>query len=168
MALLKWQDKRGFLHRVLSCKKATQKFPLSDIILFLWDYGWISVLCNFFMLTQGTIFSEWKMLTWIYSLSLWTILVAWLCIWPEQTTIISMPTKIQSIKSSSVNSLILRPVLRTVLGMDSVMLRMEQLTPWLQSVHHAVSFCPQVVVSVSAKQLKNVHQTLKDSVSLLS
>ena len=79
-----------------------------------------------------------------------------------------MPTKIQSIKSSSVNSLILRPVLRTVLGMDSVMLRMEQLTPWLQSVHHAVSFCPQVVVSVSAKQLKNVHQTLKDSVSLLS
>ena len=78
-----------------------------------------------------------------------------------------MPTKIQIIKSNSVNSLILRPVLRIVLGMDSVMLRMEQLTPWLQSVHHVVSFFPQVIVSVSAKQLKNVHQTLKDSVSLL-
>ena len=158
---------KGLLAESSFLQKAIQKFPLSDIILFLWDYGWIFVLCNFFMLTQGTIFSEWKMLTWIYSLSLWTILVAWLCIWPEQTTIISMPTKIQIIKSSSVNSLILRPVLRIVLGMDLVMLRMEQLTPWLQSVHHAVSFFPQVIVSVSAKQLKNVHQTLKDSVSLL-
>ena len=158
---------KGLLAESSFLQKAIQKFPLSDIILFLWDYGWIFVLCNFFMLTQGTIFSEWKMLTWIYSLSLWTILVAWLCIWPEQTTIISMPTKIQIIKSSSVNYLILRPVLRIVLGMDLVMLRMEQLTPWLQSVHHAVSFFPQVIVSVSAKQLKNVHQTLKDSVSLL-
>ena len=79
-----------------------------------------------------------------------------------------MPTKIQITKSSSVNSLILRPVFGIVLGTDSVTLKMEQLTSRLQSVHHAVSFFPQVVVTVSAKQLKNVHQTLKDSVSLLS
>ena len=37
---------------------------------------------------------------------------------------------------------------------------MQQLMSWLQFGHHAVSFSPLVAVIVSAKQLRNVHQTL--------
>ena len=54
----------------------------------------------------------------------------------------------------------LRPVPGIVQATDSVPPKMEQLMSWLQSGHHAVSFFPLVVVLVSAKQLRNVHQTL--------
>ena len=74
-----------------------------------------------------------------------------------------MPTK--NIMSISVNPILLRPVLGTVLAINSVLLKMEQLMSWLP--HHAVSFFPLVAVTVSVKQLKNVHQTL-ESVTLLS
>ena len=167
MALLKWQDKRDFLQIVLSCKKLLKSSHCQTSFYFYGIMGeYLSFVTSSCWLRAP--YSEWKMLTWIYRLSLWTILVFWLCIWPEQITIISMPTKVQIPKSSSINSLILRPVLRIVLGMDLLMLKMEQLTSWLQSVHHAVSFFPQVVITVSAKQPKNVRQTLEDSVSLLS
>ena len=62
----------------------------------------------------------------------------------------------------------LRPVLGIVLAIDSVLLKVEQLMSWLQSGHRAVSVFPLVAVTVSVKQHRNVHQTLKDSVLLLS
>lgn len=42
--------------------------------------------------------------------------------------------------SNGVNSMLLRPVLGTVLAMDSVLFKLEQLLSWLWSAHHAVSF----------------------------
>ena len=62
--------------------------------------------------------------------------------------------------SNNVNPILLRPVLGIVLAIDSVLLKMEQLMSWLQSGPHAVSFFPLGAVTVSVKQLRNVHQTL--------
>ena len=53
-----------------------------------------------------------------------------------------------------------RPVPGIVQAVDSVLLKMETLMSWLQSGHHAVSFLPLVVAVVSAKQLRDVPQTL--------
>ena len=78
-----------------------------------------------------------------------------------------MPTKIQIIMSTSVNPIHLRPVLEVVLAMDSVLLKVEQLMSWLQSDHHTVSFFSLVAIKVSIKQHRNLHQTLKDSVTLV-
>ena len=83
-------------------KGAAQKSPLSDIMPFLWDQGQRSIFCSI-MLTQETIFLEWKRLTWVCSTSLVTVLVVCLHIWAEQATVILKPTKIQIIMSSSVN-----------------------------------------------------------------
>ena len=105
---------------------------------------------------------------WVCSISLLTILVARLRTWAEQATINLMPTNIQIIMKNSVNPILLSPVLGTVLAIDSVLLKVEQLMSWLESGHHAVSFFPLVAVTVSVKQLRNVHQTLKDSLTLLS
>ena len=60
---------------------------------------------------------------------------------------------------NSVNPILLRPVLGIVLAIDSVLLKMEQFILWLQSVHHADGFFPLMAVTVSVKQLRNVHQT---------
>ena len=65
------------------------------------------------------------MLTWVCSISLLTVVVAHFHTGAEQATIILMPTKIQIIFSSSVNPILLRSVLGTVLAIDSVMLKME-------------------------------------------
>ena len=43
--------------------------------------------------------------------------------------------------------------------MDSVLLQMEEFMVWLQSAHHAVSFLSLVSVTVSVRQLGNVHWT---------
>ena len=80
-----------------------------------------------------------------------TVLVACLHIREEQTAIILVPTKMWITMSTSVSPILLRPVLRTVLTMDSVLLKMEQPMSWLQSGHHAVRFFPLVVVSVFVK-----------------
>ena len=48
-----------------------------------------------------------------------------------------MSTKILHIISSSVNPLLLRPVLGVVLAIE--LLKMEQFMSWLQSVHYADS-----------------------------
>lgn len=61
--------------------------------------------------------------------------------------------------SNNVNLILLRPVLGTVLAIDSVLLKMEQLMPWIQSGYHAVSFFSMVAVIGSVKQLRNVCQT---------
>ena len=70
--------------------------------------------------------------------------------------------------SNSVNPILLRPAHGIVLAIDSVLLKTEQLMSWLQSGHHAISFSPLVAVTVSVKQLRKVHWTLKESVTLLS
>ena len=103
------------------------------------------------------------MLTWVCSLSVLTLSAACLHIWVEQAIIILMPQKIQIIMSSSINPILLRPVLGTVLARDSVLLKIEQLMSRLLSGHHAVSFFPVMTVTESGKQLM-----LKDSVTLLS
>ena len=54
----------------------------------------------------------------------------------------------------------LKPAPGIVQATDSVLLKMEQLMSWLQSGHHTVSFFPLVAILVSARQLRNVHQTL--------
>ena len=53
--------------------------------------------------------------------------------------------------NSSVNPILLRPVLGIVLAIDSVLLKTEKLMSQLQSGHRAVSFFPLVVVIVSVK-----------------
>ena len=92
-----------------------------------------------------------------------TVVVAHLHIQAEQAIHIFMPTKTQIIISNSVNPILLRPVLGTVLATDSVLFKNEHFMPWL---HHTVSFSPLVAITVYVKQLRNVHQTL--SVTLLS
>ena len=92
------------------------------------------------------------MLTWVCGIFLVTILVAGLHIQAEQATIILMPTEIQMIMSSSVNPILLRPVLGILLAINSVRLKMEQFMSWLQSDHDAVSFFLLVAVRVSIKQ----------------
>lgn len=62
--------------------------------------------------------------------------------------------------NNSVNSILLRPVIGTVLAIDLVLLKMKQFVSWLQSGHYAFSFSPLLAVIVSAKQVRNVHQTL--------
>lgn len=62
--------------------------------------------------------------------------------------------------SNNVNPVLLRPVLGIVLAIDSVLLKTEQLMSWLQYGHHTVSILPLVAVTVSVKQLRNVHPTL--------
>ena len=56
--------------------------------------------------------------------------------------------------------ILLRQILGIVQAIDLVLLNMEQLMSWLQSGHHEVRFFPLVAVTVSAAQLRNVHQTL--------
>ena len=65
--------------------------------------------------------------TWICSISLLTVVVAHLHIQAGQATVILMPTKTQIIISNSVNSILSRPVLGTVLAIDSVLLQKEEL-----------------------------------------
>ena len=148
---------KGLLQRALSCKKLSpaksclQIPTCQNIIPFLQDHGQRSVFCNFFILTKGTVFLEWKMSAWVCSISLLTILVAHLHMQAEQATIILMSTKIYIIMINSVNPILLRPVLGIVLAIDSVLLKVEQLMSWLQSSHHAVSFSPLVAVIVSVK-----------------
>ena len=71
------------------------------------------------------------MLTCVYSISLLTVLVACLPTQAEQTAIILMPTKMRITMSNGVSLTLLKQVLGTVLTMDSVLLKMEQLMPWL-------------------------------------
>ena len=47
---------------------------------------------------------------------------------------------------SSVNPILLTPVLRIVLGTDAVLFKMEQFMSWLSSGQLAVSFFPLVAV----------------------
>ena len=70
--------------------------------------------------------------------------------------------------SNSANPILLRPVLEIALAINSVLLRMEQFTAWLQSGHHVVSFVPLVAGTVSVKQLRKVLWTLKESGTLVS
>ena len=65
------------------------------------------------------------MSTWVCGIFLVTILVACLHIQAEQATIILIPTEIQMIMSSSVNPILLRPVLAITLPIGSVLLKME-------------------------------------------
>ena len=53
--------------------------------------------------------------------------------------------------SYSVNPILLTPVLRIVLGTDSVLFKMEQFMSWLPSGHLAVSFFPLVAVTAFIK-----------------
>ena len=59
----------------------------------------------------------------------------------EKDTIILLPPKIQIIMNSSVNPLLLRPVLGTALGIDSVLAQDEALTLW-----HG---CSQVIMQLA-------------------
>ena len=68
-----------------------------------------------------------------------------------------MPTKIQIVMSSSVNLILLRPVLGMLLTIDSFVLKMEQLVSQLQSGHHAVGVSPLVAVIIPVRQLRNVY-----------
>ena len=62
------------------------------------------------------------------SISLLIVLVAYLYRQAEQATITLMPRMIQIVTSNDVNPILLRPVLGIVLNIDSVLLKMEQLT----------------------------------------
>lgn len=74
----------------------------------------------------------------------------------------------QIIMSNSINLILSRAVLEIVLTVGLVLFEMGQFMSWLQSRHHTVRLFPLVAVSVSVKQLRNVYQTLEDSVTLLS
>ena len=87
------------------------------------------------------------MLTRVCSLSVLTLSAACLHIWVEQAIIILMPKKIQIIMSSSVNPILLRPVLGTVLARDSVLPKIEQLMSQLPSGHRLVSFVPVMTLT---------------------
>ena len=54
----------------------------------------------------------------------------------------------------------LRPAPGAVQTTSAAPLKTEALLSRLQSGHHAVSFFPLVAVLASARQLRNVHQTL--------
>lgn len=71
------------------------------------------------------------------------------------------------IMSNSVNPILLGPVLRTVLAIDTVFLELEQFMLQLQSSDHVLSFSPLVLLTMSVKQLRNLHQTT-EFVTLLS
>ena len=133
LALLKWQDKRGVPLRAVSFKELLT-IPLTPYYsIFLCDEERRSVFCNCFMLRNGTEVLEWKVSTWAWNISLLTVLVTYLHMWAEQATIILMPTKIKIIMSSSVNPILLRPLLWIVLAINTVLLKMEHLMSWLQS-----------------------------------
>ena len=51
-----------------------------------------------------------------------------------------LPIEVQIIMSNNVSPILLRSVVGIVLAMGSILLKMEQLTSWLQSGHHAVKF----------------------------
>ena len=89
-----------------------------------------------------------------------TVVVANLYKWTEQAAVILMPRKIYIIMSNSVNSILLRPFIGTVLAIDSVLLERKQFMSWLQSGHYVFSFFLLLAVMVSAKQVRNMHQTL--------
>ena len=74
----------------------------------------------------------------------------------------------QIVMSNSINLILSKAVLEIVLTVDLVLLKMGQFVSWLQSDHYTVRLFPLVAVLVSVKQLRNVHQTLEDSVILLS
>lgn len=57
------------------------------------------------------------------SISLLTVLVAYLYRQAEQATITLMPRMIQIVTSNDVNPILLRPVLEIVLAIDSVLLK---------------------------------------------
>ena len=78
-----------------------------------------------------------------------------------------MLTMIQIIMSSSVNLILLKPNLGTVLAISSVLLKMEQFMSWLQSGHHAVNFFP---LMADTYLLKKSQECISDteSVTLLS
>ena len=66
---------------------------------------------------------------------------------------------------SSVNPILLTPVLRIVLGTDAVLFKMEQFMSWLSSDQLAVSFFPLVAVicvlsHFSCVQLSATHWTV--------
>ena len=71
-----------------------------------------------------------------------------------------MLTKTSSLQSSNVNLLLSRPFLGLVLVLDSVLLKVEQLTSWLQSGPQKVWLFPPVIVTVSVKQLRSRLQLL--------
>lgn len=68
--------------------------------------------------------------------------------------------------SNSVNPILLWWVLRTVLIIDSVLLKIEQFMSCLQSGHPAVSFILLAAVTVSIKHLRSLPQTLLEPVLL--
>lgn len=74
----------------------------------------------------------------------------------------------QIVMSNGINLILSKAVLEIVLTVDLVLLKMGQFVSWLQSDHYTVRLFPLVAVLVSVKQLRNVHQTLEDSVILLS
>ena len=64
------------------------------------------------------------------------------------------------IMSNRVNPILLGPGLRTVLAIDTVFLELEQFMLQIQSGHHHVlSSFPLVLLIISVKQLRNLHQT---------
>lgn len=62
----------------------------------------------------------------------------------------------QIIMNNSINLILSRAVLETVLTVDLVLLKMGQFMSWLQCGHHTVRLFPLVAVSVSVKQLRSV------------
>ena len=74
----------------------------------------------------------------------------------------------QIVMSNSINLILSKTVLEIVLAVDLVLFKMGQFVSWLQSGHYTVRLFPLVAVLVFVKQLRNVHQTREDSVTLLS
>lgn len=70
-------DKRGASCKDFFPAKSCLQIPTyQNITAFLWEYEWRLVFFIFLMVTQGTIFLEWKMSAWGCSISLLTIVVA--------------------------------------------------------------------------------------------
>lgn len=69
--------------------------------------------------------------------------------------------------SNSVNPILLRPVLEIVLAIDSALLKMELLIPWLQSGHQAISYFPSCGSCTICKTTQKCVSDIKDSVTLL-
>ena len=78
-----------------------------------------------------------------------------------------MPTEIQIMMDNSVNPILLRPVLRIVLAIDSVSLKIKQFMSWLQSGHCAISPFPEVSVTALCKTTQECASDA-ESVTLLS
>lgn len=69
---------------------------------------------------------------------------------------------------NNANPLLWRLVPGTMLVVDPVLLKVEQPVPGMQSDRHAGSLSPLVAATVSGKQLRSLHEPLKDSVTPLS